>query len=99
MLQAGRLQLISRFRSFHEYGGRISPAQRLVSHGETTTFTHIPASEWKLAAVADCNGNGLSDTLWMHIPGRTLVVALTGEHLFDEVGALYVLPEQWEMIE
>ncbi len=60
---------------------------------------HIPFSDWQLVTVADCNGNGLSDTLWMHVPTRTLVIALTGESLFSEVGVLFELPEDWEVIE
>lgn len=58
---------------------------------------HIPVAEWKLVTVADYNGNGLSDTLWMHVPTRTLVIALTGDHLFSEVGPLFELPDEWEV--
>ncbi|WP_291322864.1 hypothetical protein [Desulfonatronospira sp.] len=59
---------------------------------------HIPVTEWKLVTVADYNGNGLSDTLWMHVPTRTLVIALTGEHLFSEVGILFELPDDLEIV-
>ncbi|MBF0260113.1 MAG: VCBS repeat-containing protein, partial [Desulfamplus sp.] len=59
----------------------------------------VPVAEWRLLTVADFNGNGLSDTLWMHIPSRILYVALTGEHLLSEAGTLAELPEGWEILE
>ncbi|MFN2267945.1 MAG: InlB B-repeat-containing protein, partial [Desulfonatronovibrio sp.] len=56
---------------------------------------HIPVADWQLFTVADYNADGLSDTLWMHVPTRTLVIALTGESLFSEVKELFELPREW----
>jgi FG-GAP-like repeat len=55
------------------------------------------SSEWRVAAIADFNGDGKSDILWRHLNGTTNVFLLDGTTVLGGSGTTRQLGTEWQV--
>ena len=57
----------------------------------------VPAQDWRFVQVADFNGDGLSDTLWIHEPTQKLCIGLMQPEHFGEIGLIFEMKPDWKV--